>query len=123
MLNYLFQCLLPLNSLFSLHLVIVEFSKVVYDNGDGERHDQDTGYGTTRANQFAKTSGGMDVAIAHRGHRDDRPPEARGDGGEARVLLVLLSEVTQTGEYQDTHGKEQHKQAKLFVTILQCEGY
>ena len=65
----------------------------------------------------------MDVPVAHRGHGDDRPPEGGGDGGEPRVLLVLLGKVTEGGEDENTHGQEQHQQAEFFVTILQCEGY
>ena len=119
----LFQRLLSLYSLLPLHLIVVELREVVDNDGDGERHDEHPGDGAAGADQLAQARGGVDVSVAHRGHRDDRPPEAGGDGGEARVLLVLLGEVAERGEDEDPHGEEQHQQAQLLVAVLQSEGY
>ena len=41
---------------------------------------------------------------------------------EVRVLLVLLDEVGQRGEDEDTHGQEEKKQTQLFVAVLQRVG-
>ena len=113
----LLQRLLSLNSLLPLHLIVVELREVIDDDGDGERHDEHPGDGAAGADQLAQARGGVDVSVAHRGHRDDRPPEAGGDGGEARVR-VLLAEVAERGEDEDPHGEEQHQQAQLLVAVL-----
>ena len=39
---------------------------------------------------------------------------------EVCVLLVLLDEVGQRGEDEDTHGQEEKEQAQLLVAVLQC---
>ena len=82
----LLQRLLSLYSLLPLHLIVVELREVVDDDGDGERHDEHPGDGAAGADQLAQARGGVNVPVSHRGHRDDRPPEARWYGGETRVL-------------------------------------
>ena len=119
----LLQRLLSLYSLLPLHLIVVELREVVDDDGDGERHDEHPGDGAAGAHEHAGPRLRADVSVADRGHGDDRPPEAGWDGGEARVLLVLLGEVAERGEDEDPHGEEQHQQAQLLVAVLQCEGY
>ena len=104
-------------------MVIVELSKIVDNNWNGKSHHEDPRNSTAGSNELPQSGGGVDVPVAHRGHGDDRPPEGGGDGGEPRVLLVLLGKVTEGGEDENTHGQEQHQQAEFFVTILQCEGY
>merc|ERR1711994_306010 len=93
-LHGLLQRLLPLNRLLLLHLIVVELREVVDDDGDGERHDEHTGDGAAGAHEHAGPRLRADVSVAHRGHGDDRPPEAGWDGGEARVR-VLLAEVAE----------------------------
>ena len=55
---------------------------------------------------------GVDVAVAHGGHRDHHPVDAGGDGGEARVF-VLLYEVAETGEGEAGDEDEHEHEAQL----------
>ena len=118
----LFQRLLSLYSLLPLHLIVVELREVVDNDGDGERHYEHPGDGAAGADQLAQARGGVDVSVADRGHRDDRPPEAGGDGGEARVLLVLLGEVAERGEDEDAHEDEEQEETELLAAVPECEG-
>jgi hypothetical protein len=59
-----------------------------------------------------------DVPVADSGHGDDDPVEGGGDGGEARVL-VLLYEVGQAAEDQARDADEEDEEAKLLVAVLQ----
>ena len=104
-------------------MVIVELCKIVDNDGNGQSHHQDPRNSTAGSNELPQSGGGVDVPVAHRGHRDDRPPEGRGDGSKAGVLLVFLREVAERGEDEDPHGEEQHQQAQLLVAVLQSEGY
>ena len=119
----LFQGFFPFDGLLPLDLFIVELSEVVDNDGDGEGHHEDPGDGTAGADELAEARGGVDVPVAHSGHRDDGPPERGWDGGEASLQLVLLGEVAEAGENEDAHGEEEHQEAELLVAVFQCEGY
>ena len=79
----LLQCLLPLHRLLPLHLVVVELGKVVDNDGNGQRHDEDAGNGAAGADKLTQAGLGADVPVPHGGHRDNGPPEGGGDRGEA----------------------------------------
>ena len=66
-----------------------------YDR-DGKSNNEDPGDCAHSSDHFAESRSWSNVSVAHRGHRDQRPPEARRDGGEARAS-ILLAEVAQTG--------------------------
>ena len=115
------QRLLPLHSLLFAHLLVIELSKVVYNNGNGQGNNQYTAHGTRRPNDLSQARMGTNVPVAHRTHRDNGPPERLGDAAKQRVLLVLLRKVAEAGEDEDAHGEEEHEQAQLLVAVLQRE--
>ena len=62
-----------------------------------------------------------DVPVANGGHGDNDPVEGGGDGGEARVL-VLLNEVGQAAEDQPRDADQEDEEAQLLVAVLQRVG-
>ena len=62
-----------------------------------------------------------DVPVADGGHGDNDPVEGGGDGGEARVL-VLLNEVGQAAEDQPRDADQEDEEAQLLVAVLQRVG-
>ena len=54
----------------------------------------------------------MDVPVADRGHGDDDPVDAGGDGGEAGGL-ALLDEVAEAGEAEAGDEDEHEHEAEL----------
>ena len=102
------ESLLALHSLFFSNLLIVKLSKIINNDRNGQSNDQHATNSARRPDNFPHPSLGADVAVAHGTHGDDGPPESLGDALEGRVFLVLLRKITQTREYENTHGKEQH---------------
>ena len=104
------------------HLLVVELSEVVDDDGDGEGHDEDAGNGAAGADDFPASRDGRHVAVTDGGHGDDGPPEGGRNAGEPGGRLVLLGKVAEAGKDEDAHGQEEHEQAQLLVAVLQGEG-
>ena len=50
-----------------------------------------------------ETRDGVDVPVTHGGHGDHHPVDASGDGCVLGVLVPLLDEVAQAGEYFSTY--------------------
>ena len=73
-------------------------------------------------NDFSERCCWRDVAVTNCRHGDDGPPHGRRNAGERRFLLVLLDEVADRGENEDTHGQEQQQEPQLFVAVLQRVG-
>ncbi len=59
-----------------------------------------------------------DVTVADGGHGDDDPVEGGGDGGEARVL-VLLYEIGEAAEDEAGDADEEDKETQLLVAVLE----
>lgn len=115
------ESLPPLKCLLPSHLVLVEFSEIVDDNGNGQRDYQDTTYTTHTADHLAERGRGVDVAVSDGGHCDACPPKGLWNAYEFGPGLLLLGEVGETREYEDTHRQEEHQQAQLLVGVTQGE--
>ena len=85
------------------------------DDRDGESHHQDAGHGTHGSHEHAEVGLGDHVSVPDRGHGDQRPPQAQGDGAEVvgGVDLDPLRVVDQAGEYHDTEDQEEDQQHQL----------
>ena len=112
----------PFCSFLLLVLLHVELLKVLGDDGDGQRHDEDPGDGAQGPDELPEAGGGVDVSVPHCGHGDHHPVERVGDGGVLCVLLLPLDEVAERGEEQARDADEQDQQTELLVTVLQGEG-
>ena len=60
----------------NLYLEVIDY------DGDGDGHDEDPGDGAHGPDTLAEYCGGLHVSVPHRGHRDNTPPEAVGNGVE-----------------------------------------
>ena len=107
----------PLERLLSPDLVLVELGEVVNDDGDGEGNDQDAADAAHQADTLAQEGLRHHVAVTHCGHRDGRPPERGGDGGEGGVGHLPLREVAERGEDEHPHGHEHEQQPQFLVAV------
>lgn len=103
-----FQGLSSLQRLFSSHLVLVKLRKIVYDDGNGKRNNQDATNATDTSYHFTKRGCRVYVPIANCSHGDTSPPERLRNADELSVFLLFLSEVSETWEYENAHGKKKH---------------
>ena len=86
----------------------VEEREVVGDDGKSQGLEEDAHHAAGRAHDVADRRDRADVAVAHRRHGDDGPPEAHRDGVELiRGLrgVLALGVVDHGGE--DEHGDEE----------------
>ena len=86
----------------------VEVVEVSDDDRYGQRYSQNAGDDAQRADQFAPDTDGVDVAVADRRHRHDRPPERARDRLDLRALLAGLGVVRDRAE--DDHGDQQEEE-------------
>ena len=75
------QRLLALEGLLAAHLVLVELSEVVDDDGNGQGNDEDAADAAHAPDNLSERRDGVDVAVADRRHGDAGPPEGFGDAG------------------------------------------
>jgi len=109
--------IVPFPLLPNTHLVLVEVSKVVDDDGYrqcNDEHPADTASGT---NQLAPYSRRAHVAIANRCHGDRGPPERLRDADKGGALDVVFGEVGETREDQHADCNEHHQQSQF---LRQC---
>ena len=99
----------------------IKFVEVFCDNGYRYGQSENPSYCTDSTDKLTSRGARHNVAIADGAHGDDGPPKGLGNAGEGCVRLVFLSKITQTREYENSHGKEEHKQTKLLVGILEGE--
>ena len=112
----------PLQSLLPPDLVLVELGEVVDDDGDGQGNDEDAANTAEDADALADRGLGHNVAVAHSGHGDGRPPEGVRDALELIPVPLALCKEGETGEDEDAHGEEEHEEAELLVAVLEGEG-
>ena len=111
----------PFHSLFFSNLLIVKLSEIIYNDRNGQRNDQNTTNSARRPDYFPYARRRADVPVADGTHGDDGPPEGLGDAAEECAFFILLSKITQTWEYEDAHGQEQHEKSQLFIRVFQSE--
>ena len=85
-----------------------------YD-GDGQGDSEDAPEGADRPHEHAQVGLGHHVAIAHRGHGDQGPPQPQGDGVEVIVGVWLdpLGVVDEGGEDDDAENEKENKEHEL----------
>ena len=111
----------PLQSLLPPDLVLVELGEVVDDDGDGQGNDEDAANTAEDADALADRGLGHNVAVAHSGHGDGRPPEGVRDALELFPVPLALCKEGETGEDEDAHRDEHEQQAELLVGVLDGE--
>ena len=89
--------------------------EVTSNNRDRQSCSQHAGNGADAAHKVSQPGGRHEIAIPHRGHGDDAPPEADGDVHEL-VLHVELGKVDAGGEDEHAHKDEQYEQEQLAQT-------
>ena len=63
--------------------------KVGHNDGDGQGHDQHTAHGAQGAHDHAEVGLRHHVAVAHRCHGDQGPPQAQRDRTEVIAWICL----------------------------------
>ena len=59
--------------------------------------------------------------LTYRCHGDKGPPICFHHIEHFCVIVVFFKNVSQRREYQYTHCKEEHEEAKLFITVTKCK--
>lgn len=91
-----FQSLPSLQRLFSSHLVLVEFRKIVDDDVNGQSDHQDPTNATDTSYNFPQRGCRVYVSVANCRHGDTSPPERLRYADEFSIFFLFFSEVSQT---------------------------
>ncbi len=90
--------------------------KIWHNDRDGERHSEHPAQRAQSTHKHAQVGLGHHVAVAHRGHSDQGPPQAQRDGVEIIVGVGLnpFGVIDEAGEDDDAEHQEEDEQHQLF---------
>ena len=91
--------------------------ELIANDGYGQGDHQNSKGSTDGPGRSAQESSGGQVTIAHSRHGDQSPPVSVQHRHETRVLLVILKDVDQGGEDQDSHEEEEEQHPQLSVAV------
>jgi len=95
-------------------LVSIETVKVTGDDRDWYGQCQNAGYGACGTDQFTPVTNGHLVAVPHRRHGNNRPPERIGDAVNLRLGLPEFGVVDRAGEDQQADAEGDQEEAESF---------
>jgi len=84
-----------------------------------QSHHADADDAKHGAEDLAERGDGYDVAVAHRGHGDDRPPDGAGNAAEGLGLGALFGEKGEAGGDDAQQQKQEKRDADASRFLLQ----
>ena len=91
--------------------------ELVANDRYGQSYHENPESGTDGPHSSAQKSGWGQISVAHSGHGDQGPPVGVQHRHETRVSLVILKDVDQRGEYEDSHEEEEEQHPQLSVAV------
>ena len=99
-------------------LLVVEIVEIRYDHRNRKCDGEDSRDCAHRSDQFAPRTDGSHVAVPHRRHGNDRPPEGIRNAPEVLLVEFRFGEVDGAGEQDDADHEEEDEEAEFAHACL-----